>query len=456
MRIVIDLQGAQTGSRFRGIGRYSISLALAMVRNGENHEFWLVLNSAFPESIIDIKHVFAGVIPEERICIFKVPCYLGRYDGKYSWENRAVELIREYFLHTLKPDVVHISSLFEEHINFSVSIGEFASCVLTAVTLYDLIPLFNQDSYLPTKLQQDIYFRKIKFLKKADLLLSISENSRREAINGLSIHKKNIVNISSAVDVMFKPLNLKEWQIERLRAKYGLTRRIVMYAPGGFDSRKNIGGLIDAYSKLPSKLRDQHQIVLASKVTNEQKKLIGMLRKKAGLKRDEVVITGYVPDNDLVELYNISTLFVFASKYEGFGLPVLEAMACGAPVIASNQTSIPEIIRLESAMFDPFSIPSMSQKLEQALVCDNFRKELFKNNIARVKEFSWDESAKKAIRNIEVLYENRVTNSVARLITYDDLIKKLTEIAEGDYVTDLDLVLCAEAIDINQKTLRIF
>lgn len=454
MRIIIDLQGAQTESRFRGIGRYSISLALAMVKNGKDHEFLLLLNSSFPESITEIKKLFAGLIPEERICVFKVPYFPDRYKHAHSWKNSAVELIREYFLQQLNPDIVHITSLFESDICTSTSIGELPTGALTTVIFYDLIPFLNQNKYIPSKQQRDTYFRQINFLKRADHLFSISESSRSEAIDKLGILEKNIKNISSAISNIFVPLNLDKIQIERLHERYGFTRKVVMYAPGGFDARKNIDGVISAYGRLSLELRAHYQLVLVGKVSEEEKLLIDRMRRKAKLNRDEVLITGYVPDNDLIQLYNLAALFVFASKHEGFGLPVLEAMGCGAPVIASNQTSIPEIVGFEKAMFDPFSIQEMTQKIELALVCDEFRKELYENSKTRVNNFSWDKSSIKVIKSIETLYESREINPASKNISYDKFIEKLAEFSNGYDVTDSDLTLCAEAIDFNQEVLK--
>src|SRR3990167_905725 len=106
MRIVIDMQGAQTESRFRGIGRYSLALALAMARNSGGHEIWLALNAAFPESIADIRLAFAGIIPKERLRVFDLPAPVAECDTGNAWRARAAEKIREHFIQKLQPDAV--------------------------------------------------------------------------------------------------------------------------------------------------------------------------------------------------------------------------------------------------------------------------------------------------------------------------------------------------------------
>lgn len=451
MHIVIDMLGAQTDSRFRGIGRYSLSLAQAMARNAGEHEIWLMVNGAYPESIENIKSVFSGLVPPERILEYKLPEFSKHYNDLNNWQKKANELIREYFIQQLHPDVLHVSSLFEDHIDSIVSIGELSTNIFTAVTLYDLIPYLDPDNYLSDSTRRESYFRKISTLKKANLILSISNSSRKEAVEKEIAQKKEIVNISSAIDESFKHINIDEQQICNLKSKFGIEREIIMYAPGGFDTRKNFDGLISAYGYLSTRQRERFQLVIVSKVKKEERKMLDSLREKAGLSKDEIVITGYVTDEDLIELYNIAYLFIFASKHEGFGLPVLEAMACGAPVIGSNRTSIPEIIQLESAMFDPFNVEDISKKLEHALDDEKFRSELIKNSADRLTAFSWDNSAVKALACFEKMYDEKKHSLKSSDVKYTEFINKLADASQKTLPLDSDLILCAEAIEFNDR-----
>jgi glycosyltransferase involved in cell wall biosynthesis len=402
MRIVIDLQGAQTESRFRGIGRYSLALALGMARNAGEHELWIVLNTALAESISDIRRAFEGLIPNERIRVFDVPTPLAELDPGNAWRARAAEKIREHFIQQLQPDAVLVTSLFEGYVDNGVaSVGAFCGAKNTAVILYDLIPFLNPASYLTSPSQKQYYERKIQSLRKAGLLLSISDYSRQEAIDALGLNPDNIVSISTAVDACFKPDSRTPQQAAELRQRFGITRKMVMYAPGGFDARKNIDGLITAYSLLPGDLRADHQLVIASKLGNVERSHWNQMRKRAGLAADELVLTGYVTDQDLGGLYSAANLFVFPSKHEGFGLPALEAMACGAPVIGSNSTSIPEVIDLEEALFDPASPQSIAAKMAQVLRDEQLRSRLREHGLAQAKKFSWDASAQRALRALE-------------------------------------------------------
>lgn len=444
MRIVIDLQGAQTESRFRGIGRYSLSLAKAIARNADEREIWLALNGAFEESVHWLRDEFRELIPQERIRVFYVPLPVAEHDTNNSNRTRVAELIREYFLEQLNPDIVLMTSLFEGYLDDAVTtVGMFAKSYKTAVILYDLIPYMDEERYLPSSIQKEYYHKKINSLQKADILLAISEASQKECESVLQIPSQKIVNISTAVDETFTPVNLSTDEKDALFAKYGITKKMVMYAPGGFDIRKNFENLIIAFSKLPNKIRDTHQLVIVSKVQEGDRQNLETIAKKVGLTKDELIITGYVSDEELIALYSTCTLFVFPSVHEGFGLPVLEAMACGAAVIGSNTTSVPEVIGSEKALFDPKSVDSISDKIREALENEIFFEELKTHSLIQSKRFSWDESAKRALE----FFKATDIDSNGSKKTLDDLLQA---IARLDYkLSDVDMLGLSNAIAFN-------
>ncbi|BDB21286.1 glycosyl transferase family 1 [Pseudomonas sp. CYM-20-01] len=399
MRIVIDLQGAQSESRFRGIGRYSLSLALAIAREAGNHEVWIALNGRMPESILDIQAAFSTLIPKERIRVFEVPDELSS-----AWVLSAAEVIREEFISSLVPDVVLISSLFEDPgVGAVTSVGASARNYKTAVVLYDLIPLLNKDVYLPTQALRDYYSKKIEWLERADALLAISQSSCDEAVEYLEVPRESVVNISAAIGEQFYPKVFTGETAAKFLQRMGIHEKFVLYAPGGFDPRKNFSRLLEAYSLLKPELRSVYQLVIASKLHDLQRIELLDLKEKFGFEIHELVLTGYVADEDLVSLYSLASLFVFPSTHEGFGLPVLEAMACGAPVIGSNCSSVPEVIGLDEALFDPLSVNSISTKISQVLEDDQLRCSLIEHAKVQSRKFSWDETATKAIAAIERL-----------------------------------------------------
>jgi hypothetical protein len=199
MRILIDLQGAQTESRFRGIGRYSLSIAQAIARNAGRHEVWLALSGAFPDSLNQLRAAFDGLVPPERICVFDVPRPVAEHETTNRWRARAAEHVRAHFLAEMQADVILLTSLFEGYVDDAVTcIDKTIPGARTAAILYDLIPYLKPEVYLPTTLLRQYYDRKIASLRNADLLLSISAYSREEAVATLGLHA-----VSGRIDERF-------------------------------------------------------------------------------------------------------------------------------------------------------------------------------------------------------------------------------------------------------------
>src|SRR5476649_1835884 len=402
MRIVIDLQGAQSESRYRGIGRYSLALALGVARNAGQHEVWLVLNAALGAAIDELRLAFAGLVPAERIRVFDVPTPVAEHLPANSARARAGELLREHAIAQLRPDAVLVTSLFEGYVDDAVvSAGRLGDAAGTAVVLYDLIPFLNPDAYLARAPQRAYYERKIASLRQAGLLLAISDYSRQEAIDALQLDPGRVVSISTAVDASFQPAAVAPDALAALRARFGLNREVLMYAPGGFDARKNIDGLITAYSLLPAALRARHQLLVASKLNDDERHQLTQHARARGLAADELVLTGYVSDATLIDLYRSCALFIFPSKHEGFGLPALEAMACGALVIGSDSTSIPEVIGSAEALFDAADPAAIAAKIAEVLGDAALRERLRENGRVQARQFSWDHSARRALRALE-------------------------------------------------------
>src|SRR3990172_3736783 len=247
MRIVIDLQGAQNESRFRGIGRYTLALTKGILRNNVNHEIILALNGSFLDSIVPICYVFEGILPQEHIRIWKTPGPVSHCNRKNDWRRQATEIVREAFFLSLDPDVVLISSMFEGAGDDVVtSIGRFTDKIPNAIILYDLIPLLYRDAYLGNAALVRWYKEKLEYLTNAGICLAISESSRQDAINHLKLPPEKVFNISTAADEKFRktstPLTIQKQIFERLN----INRPYVMYS-GASDPRKNHTRLISSY-----------------------------------------------------------------------------------------------------------------------------------------------------------------------------------------------------------------
>lgn len=404
MRIVIDMQGAQNDSRFRGIGRYTLALTKGILRNNTSHEIILALNGAFPDSIPQLRSEFDGLIPQGNIRIWTSVKDTSHCNKKNNWRRQASELLREAFLLSLEPDILVISSMFEgAGDNVVTSIGQFTRDIPTAVILYDLIPLLNKETYLGNALLEQWYREKLEHLVKADIWLAISESSRQEGINNLQLPYEKVFNISTASDEKFRKIPINSDFQKKIYEKYNINRPFVMYS-GASDPRKNHIRLISSYANLPMSVRESHQLVIAGVMPEDHIQSFKTHAKAVGLASEEMVVTGKINDDEMIALYNLCKCFIFPTWHEGFGLPALEAMSCGAAVIGSNNSSVPEVIGNLDALFDPLSESSITEKLNQVLTNQIFRESLISKGMVHLKTFSWDISARLALAALEDIY----------------------------------------------------
>lgn len=417
MRIIIDMQGAQTKSRLRGIGRYTLALSEEMARLRGEHEVILALNGLFPDTIESIRAAFAGLLPEENIRVWDAAGPVHAMDPSNDARRRAAEMAREAFITSLQPDIVLNTSLFEGLGDDAItSIGSFTNCLPTAVILYDLCPLIYRDIYLKNPVIKRWYLNKLDHLRRADLLLSISASSWQDAIDYLGFPPEKIANISAACDSQFHPVVVNGRMHARLRDVYNVRRPFVLYTTAD-DARKNNDNLISAYACLPDSIRQEHQLVLVSSFIDAKVYSHLMeLGRELGLDSSELVILTSISDEELITLYNACRVFVFPSTHEGFGLPALEAMACGRAVIGANNSSVPEVIGREDALFDPFDVEAIARKIAEVLAKDAFRAELERHGLAQAKNFSWEQTARRAWEALEAFVsERKQTTSIPNL-----------------------------------------
>ncbi len=446
MRIVVDLQGAQSASRFRGIGRYTLSLARAIASEAQSrdgrHEVVFALNGNLPATRA-IRSAFADLVPASQFAVFEIPSPVAEHDGGNSWRARSAELLREQFLADLRPDIVHVSSLFEGFVDDAVvSIGMSGSSLPNTATLYDLVPLLRPETYLNHPSLRAYYMRKLQSLKRAETLLAISASSGQEAITALHVPPERIVTISAGIDPSFRRLTFTHDEATRLRRQYGLERPFVLYA-GAADPRKNVGALLDAFRRLPPALQDTHCLAVAGELDEREQQMLAS--SASSLPPGALVMTGYVPDADLVALYNLCAVLAYPSLHEGFGFPVAEAMACGAAVIASDRTSLPEIVGRQDALFDPEKPETIAALMARVLSDDGFRKDLRSTGPERVRHFTWEESGRRAVDAFEHAHERRLSRGVTvpgyrpRLAVVAPLPPELSGVAHytADYLPEL-------------------
>lgn len=429
VRILIDLQSCQSsGSRFRGIGRYTLNLIEAIASVAGDHELRLLLNDQLPDTIAPLYTRLSHCLAREQILVFQGIGPVAEINPDNSRRARRAELIREHAIAHLEPDLVLVTSLFEGyHDNVVTSIGRLDTGVSTAAMLYDLLPMDNPQFYLNGPAIRAHYDRKLAQLKRATTIFAISEYTRTQAITALQLDPATIVTLPPGLDACFYPRVLTPDAAKAVYQRLGIQRRPVLYT-SGFDYRKNHPRLIAAYARLPDAMRRDHQLVLVGKGSADLFRHLRGVAQAEGLDADEVIFTGHIQDEELIALYNLCELFVYPSLAEGLGLPIMEAMACGAPTIAAKTTAIPEVIGRADALFDPSDTASISAKLHQALSQADFRRDLKAYGIARSADFSWHNTARAVLQRFEHIHHQSTTSQHKSSGALEDrLVKALSQ-----------------------------
>jgi glycosyltransferase involved in cell wall biosynthesis len=245
-----------------------------------------------------------------------------------------------------------------------------------------------------------IYLEKAvpRSVERADLVLADSENTKDDLVELLGVPRSKVKVIYPGVDERFRPLK-DELALNDVRKRYELPSRFIL-SLGTLEPRKNLTRLIEAFSLLsllspfPFPFSPLSLVIAGGKGWLYE----DIFRKVEELGLGErVVFTGFVSDADLPVIYNLAELFVFPSLYEGFGLPVLEAMACGTPVVTSNSSSLPEVVGEAGLMVDPMDVEGLAEAMWRALSDHPLRERMIRSGMRRARGFTWEKSAEELL-----------------------------------------------------------
>lgn len=274
-------------------------------------------------------------------------------------------------------------------------------CVLPikkVIIIHDLI-FDSHPQYLQPANQKFLQKFVPKSLISAARVITISRNTKKEIVDKYKYPQDKIAIITPAVDQkVFKPL-AKE-KVEMVLRKYKINKPYIL-SVGTIEPRKNLVGVLDAFEKLPAEIKNSYALVL----TGGKGWLDDEINQKYNelAKNYSVIKTGYVENDELPALYSGASVFVFPSFYEGFGIPPLEAMACGTPVITSNNSSLPEVAGDAAIMIDADNTSVLTKEIVRVLENSKLASELSGKGIAQAKGFSWDQSAKELLQLLENL-----------------------------------------------------
>ncbi|MFH1088617.1 MAG: glycosyltransferase family 1 protein [Patescibacteria group bacterium] len=359
-----------------GIGQYTEELIRHLLRHDQDDTYSVFVSpkawSGFPIYALNLNKIKAVY-------------------SHYSW---AEQVWYPLVLRKAKLDLIHYT-------NFNSPI--FWREIPSVVTIHDLTLWWFAGRTQKRWWQRVAYRMAIqKACHNAKAIVAITEATKRDIVQLLKIDPAKIAVIHEAVADRYKPIK-DTGRITELKRKFNISRPYFLYV-GQWRQHKNIVRLIRAFYLLKRRYGLDYQLVLAGKIDQKAPEVLATIQK-LGLKSD-IILTGYIPDDDLPYLYNGAGLFVFPSLYEGFGLPPLEAMACGTPVVASNASCMPEVLGEAVEYFDPLSVEAMAKAMAKVANNYSLRQELKQLGLRQVKKYSFDQMAEQTLAVYQQVLNN--------------------------------------------------
>lgn len=368
MTIGLDIRTLMD-KQYSGVSEYTFNLVKEILRLDEKNDYKLFYNSG--------RDVSANI-----------PKFSGRYEIiAKRYPNKFFNYFLQKIFHYPKIDrLLGVDLFFMPHLNFIALSGGCRS----ALTVHDLSFLRHPEFF---SFRKNFWHKMInvkKLIKNSDLIIAVSQNTKNDLTELLGAEPEKIKVIYSGLGPEFKPISDGE-KLREVKLKYQLPEKFIFFL-GTIEPRKNLDGLISAYNLLRLEPEFREVKLLMAGGRGWENKNIYQAREKSPF-REDIKFLGYVPSADKPALYNSASLFVYPSFYEGFGFPPLEAMACGAPVIASSAASLPEVVGEAGLLADPYDIAGLALAMAKALTEEKLRENLRKKGLARAAEFSWEKTA---------------------------------------------------------------
>ncbi|MCD6519611.1 MAG: glycosyltransferase family 4 protein [Anaerolineae bacterium] len=366
MRIGIDYTAAVR--QHAGIGRYTRELVAALAKLDHSNSY-ILFSAGRPERTTWPKNFRLRSLPlsDRHLAILwqrlrlplPIECFLGKIDLYHS------------------PDFVLPPVL----------------CARTLLTVHDLSFLRHPECF-PAPLLEYLTQAVPRSVQRADLILADSQSTRQDIIELLHIPPERVAVIYAGVDPRFQP-SRQDPSAEKVLQRYNIPRPYLL-GLGTLQPRKNFARLIKAYHLLRQRWHIPHHLVIGG-TRGWLDEEIDQTIQELDLTQ-EVHLIGFVADEDLPILYSMADLFVFPSLYEGFGIPVLEAMACGTPVVTSSTSSLPEVAGEAALLVPPTDVEALAEAMAKLLEDEELRADLQRKGFLQIKRFTWRKAAQKLLQ----------------------------------------------------------
>lgn len=369
MRIGIDIRTLMD-ARYSGVPLHNYNLVKGLLALDRQNEYLLYYNSFG-------KNLELPEFDRPNVKIIR-----GRYP------NKLLNYLNFKILNRPKIDKRLEADIFlMPHANFIALSGKAKS----VLTIHDLSFMRFKEFF---SIRKNIWHRMInvrKLIKKFDHIVAVSESTKNDIIDLCGVDEKKVRVIYPGLGPEFRPLKENNSGLASVKRKYALPDKFILYL-GTLEPRKNVEGIIAGYDGLrrAGEIGGFKLVIAGGKGWKTEK--IFSAYEKSRFKND-IAFIGYVKEEEKVFLYNLASLFVFPSFYEGAGLPPLEAMASGAPVLTSFTSSLPEIAGGASLMADPYNINDIRDGMKAVLCDSELRRNMVSRGLELAKKFSWEKCA---------------------------------------------------------------
>jgi len=362
-----------------GSGQYLKYLLPALLNAGDNLEITLVSPKPFAAT--------ANTQLDTPALKFEV--------AQTPFANQRSNLAKVWFEQITFPRVCKKLGVNLAHVPYLGS--PLSTTVPTVVTIHDLIPMVLPEYRGDWRVR--LYTSLVAAAApQANIILADSQASKQDILRKLNVPDEQVRVVYLAPAPHYQPA--QTWQqIVDIKKKYNLPEDFVLYL-GGYDVRKNVSALLHAYTWVGNTLKDAFPLVLAGRLPQTETPLFpDPLRIARELNIEKYIVTpGWIAEEDLPLLYSAATVFVYPSRYEGFGLPVLEAMACGTPVITTNAASIPELAGPAAFQLDPSDTKHIAAPILRLCTEEDSNDEMIERGFDQVEKFSWEKTAAQTLR----------------------------------------------------------
>ena len=353
-----------------GVGWYIFNIVKGLVQNNKNDytaEFINFMNRHNVKEQInyDIK------IKQNKFIPYKV----------YNILTQKLKISHNFLMGT-KSDIYHF-------FNFTIPKNIKGKVI---ITIYDTVFFSAPETMGDMKAISEYKYA----AERSDLIITISESAKSDIIKHFNVDEKKIKIVTPGIDLEKYSYNYNDIELENIRKKYKLPEKYILYL-GTIEPRKNIERIVKAFKKYKKEFNDDLKLVIVGKKGWKYENIMKLIESMG----TDIMITGYIDEEDKIPIYKFAQIFVFPSLYEGFGMPVLEAMASGTPVITSNISSMPEVAGNAGILIDPFNENEIFEAYKKILLDKKLQRKMIQKGLEQAKKFQW----KKSVEILEQIYE---------------------------------------------------